>query len=109
MEFRDPILQEFNRRVVGNFAVIGDETRLELDICFWCIHLGRVAEAEKATQMLLRHSSASMWTIDLVGLDVESEMPICAINGIQRPSHNLALSLLHLLILSGVLEASLAR
>ena len=51
----------------------------------------------------------SMWTVDLADLDVKSEMPICAINGIQRPSHNLALSLLHLLILSGVLEASLAR
>ena len=49
----DVVAQEIGGRSVGHFAVVGDQTRRELDVRFDGVHLRRIAEAEDALQMLL--------------------------------------------------------
>ena len=39
LELLHELPQEYFGRLVGDFAIFGDQARCELDVCLWSIHL----------------------------------------------------------------------
>lgn len=53
MEFRHVVAEKLGDRVIGDFAVVGDQSRRELNVCLDGVHQWRVAKRQDAAKMLL--------------------------------------------------------
>ena len=96
LELLHEVAQELLGRLVGDLTVLGDQTGRELDIGLRSVHLGRVAEAQDAAQVLLGDRGADLAgrRADhggrLAGEGILAPWAACPVDGVLERAGNVA-------------------